>query len=166
MYNRLLKPPYQNWWWRRQGINGGVEDTTSPIDPADLSPVNHYTELTHVGGDWEDNITAAEFDSSNGVIASTHNSLACWLANGTQTSNLRNTTGTTSIPFDNTDQDLTFYFVMSTNRARSNSYAWQFIGSGTGSFFGFFGNDFRLDFNFRVDSNNTCTAESNVLVED
>ncbi len=80
---KLKKPPYQNWWWRRRGIDG-VPDTTSPINPATLNPAEHYNELTWntTPLEWRDVADGADraFDTkTGGVISSTtQNSLLCY----------------------------------------------------------------------------------------
>lgn len=56
---KLLKPPYQNWWWRRRGIGGAPIDGTDPsaIDPDNIVML-FDGDLDLNASDWKNQVGA------------------------------------------------------------------------------------------------------------
>ncbi len=84
MYNKLKQPPYQNWFWRRQGIDSG--NGVFSGDPAELSPTEHYKDGSYTLKLWYDSLRPARQWNLGAVDADftkiTKNSLECMESNG------------------------------------------------------------------------------------
>jgi hypothetical protein len=76
MYQILKRPPYQNWWWRRRGIDG---DGDGAFDPITVDPDNNLLAfdadfgLTTDG--WEDQVGSNDMEFPLGATLVTVNGL-------------------------------------------------------------------------------------------
>lgn len=145
-------------------------DDTGPLDPATLSPAEHYLETTWNGsGHWTNGQTAGVFDTrTSGITATTVNSLKAYVSNGTTTQILRSLSSTPiALQFADTETWITYYMVFAVSAgAPVNRYPFWMAETGGDEHFGFHNADGTVGFWWRDVSNRAATQVTPAAVSD